>query len=164
MSLYKNYKNVKITKSKLKELKKEYIDEMIYRITNNIISDNFYTRTYEKEYLNKIKYNIYEKDTTEFFNDYKKIILNDMKDYDIDSIKHFVSHSDSGYYYDLNGDEYDDYDDFIKYLDNSSDDDIRTLMNEKIEGAIDLIEIHTFENYLDNLGIYMSNEDINKYV
>lgn len=146
---------MKMTKKKLKEHKKKYIDEMIYSITNNIIADNFYTGSYEKEYLTKIKYNIYNKDTIEFFNDYKNVILNDMKDYDIDSIKHFILSNDSGYYYDLNGDEYDDYDKFETYLNNSSDDDIRTYMNERISGAIDIIELNPFENYLEGLGIHV---------
>jgi hypothetical protein len=155
---------MKITKKKLKEYKKEYIDEMIYRITNNIIADNFYTRSYEKEYLTKIKYNFYKKDTTEFFNDYKNIILTDMKDYDIDSIKHFILSNESGYYYDLNGDEIDDYDKFEVYLNTLSDDNIHTYMNENIESAFVTLDMNTFENYLDDLGIYMSNEEINKYV
>ncbi len=155
---------MKPPKLNLNKHKHDYIDEMIYRITNSIIADNFYGGSYQREFLTKIKYDFYKKDTTEFFNDYKNIILNDMKDYDIETIKHFILNDESDCYYDLHGNEIDDYDKFETYLENSSDDDIRALMNRNIECAVDMLEINTFENYLEGLGIYMSNEEINKYV
>lgn len=150
----------KISKSKLKELKKDYIDKQISQITNHIFRDNMYTGTYEKEYRAKIKYNFHEKAPKEFFNDYKNIILNDMSNYNIEAIKHFILNFDTEYYYDLNGDEYDDYDKFETYLNNLSDTDIRALMNTQIDSTFDILDINTFENHLDDLGIYLTHEEV----
>jgi hypothetical protein len=151
-------------KLNLNKHKHDYIDEMIYRITNSIIADNFYGGSYQREFLTKIKYDFYKKDTTEFFNDYKNIILNDMKDYDIESIKKFILNDDSGYYYDLNCNEYDDYDKFETYLNTLSDDDIRVLMNKRIEIAFFVLEINTLESRLEELKLYMTEEEIEEHV
>ena len=151
-------------KLNLKKHNHDYIDEMIYRITNNIIADNFYGGSYQREFLTKIKYNFYKKDTHTFFNDYKNIILNDIKNYDIESIKNFILTDESEHYFDLNGNEYDDYDKFETYLNNSGDDDIRALMNKKIEIAFFILDMNTFQNRLEELTIYMTDEEIEEHV